>query len=481
MREEYIKVMETHPFYEKNRLRWKFLLESYLGGDEYKQGNYLTRYVTESENDYQMRLETTPIDNHCRSVIQIYNAFLFREKPKRDFGSLANDPNLEAFLKDADLEGRSFDNFMKDAATYSAIFGHAWIMVSKPATQSRTRAEELGQNIRPYVSLISPLNILDWHWTRAVNGVHYIDYLKIAEDNDDGRTTTIREWTETDITTTLIDNTRRDANLVSVEPNDLGRIPAVLLYAQRGIQRGFGISDIEDVSTAQRAIYNFNSNIEEGIRLGTHPSLVKTPGTEAVAGAGSIIQMEDNMDPGLKPYLLEPSGNSIESIHESIREQVSAIDRMANLGSARAQEVSQLSGVALETEFQMLNARLSDKADNLELCEENIWTLWAEYEGRVFDGEIDYPDSFNIRDQERELKQLNIAKATSSDPAVARVIDYQLLELLGVEAEEYITEQPTESTDFVAHEMIDPASGEVVQVTSPAQHEQLVVEGYEEI
>ena len=35
--------------------------------------------------------------------------FLFRVKASRDFGSMAEDPSLESFLKDADLEGNSFN------------------------------------------------------------------------------------------------------------------------------------------------------------------------------------------------------------------------------------------------------------------------------------------------------------------------------------------------------------------------------------
>jgi hypothetical protein len=35
----------------------------------------------------------------------------------------------------------------------------------------------------------------------------------------------------------------------------------------------------------------------------------------------------------------------------------------------------------METEFQLLNAKLSEKADNLELAEEQMWRLFAIYQG----------------------------------------------------------------------------------------------------
>jgi hypothetical protein len=44
------------------------------------------------------------------------------------------------------------------------------------------------------------------------------------------------------------------------------------------------------------------------------------------------------------------------------------------MGSVRGTSGNQISsGIALQTEFQLLNARLSEKADYLENAEEQIW------------------------------------------------------------------------------------------------------------
>ena len=109
---------------------------------------------------------------------------------------------------------------------------------------------------------------------------------------------------------------------------------------------------------------------------------------------------------------------------------------MANTGAVRATEVSTLSGVAMQTEFQLLNARLSEKADNLELAEEQIWRLFALYQDKAFDGTIEYPGSFNITDTQNEFAQLVSAKGAATDPAVFAVIDNKLVELLGEEPEQ---------------------------------------------
>jgi hypothetical protein len=105
----------------------------------------------------------------------------------------------------------------------------------------------------------------------------------------------------------------------------------------------------------------------------------------------------------------------------------------------RATETHTASGIALETEFQLLNAKLSEKADNLELAEEQIWELWCLYQGQQWMGKIDYPDSFNIRDRNREFEELNQARTAATSPAVLAVVDYKLMEALDEEPEEIMS------------------------------------------
>jgi hypothetical protein len=431
-------IMSTNDLYNGYKLRWQYLLESYLGGDEYRQSNHLTRYQLETTPEYIARCRATYLENHCASVVQVYNSFLFREHPERDVADLTGLPETEAFLRDADLDGRSLDAFMKDVATWAAVFGHAWIIMAKPNLNALTLAEEQAQGVRPYVSLVNPLMVMDWSWTRLASGRFELTYLKYIEEIN-GAQRVVKEWTPEIVRTWVVDLDRRTIDQDIIEPNELGRIPAVCAYNTRSTVRGIGISDITDIADAQRAIYNCNSEIEQSIRIDSHPSLVKTPETQAGIGAGSIIHMPENLDPGLKPYILEYNGASVDAILGNIKHITEAIDKMANTGSVRATESRTMSGVAMETEFQLLNARLAEKADHLELAEEQMWTLFAQYQGRTWMGSIEYPGSFNIRDVGREFEQLKTARDTATDPAVLRVIDYKLVEAMGKDSAKVLT------------------------------------------
>jgi hypothetical protein len=169
----------------------------------------------------------------------------------------------------------------------------------------------------------------------------------------------------------------------------------------------------------------------------------------------------------------------------SVQNIVDSIDRMANTAAVRAKSSRVLSGTAMEVEFSMLNARLSEKADNLELAEEQMWRLFAEYQGTEWDGSIDYPDSFAIHDKQNDFANLQIAKSAATDPRVLAVIDHELIELLGEDADLIMPENPASQDDvtvipitFQPHYMFDPATGERVIVTTEAAHLELAAQGW---
>jgi hypothetical protein len=471
LRSEIAALISGNHLYDTYYKRWKYLLESYIGGEEYRRAQNLVRYQLENNSEYQQRLNNTPLENHCASVISVYNSFLFRQEPTREYGSIENAPELKDFLRDCDFEGKSINQFMKDVSTWSSVFGHCWVFVTKPNIGAQNRAEEIQAGVRPYLSIINPIMVLDWDFRRQISGRYELVYIKYLEDiNGDVRT--VKKWYPDRIETTVVDLKKNETLDEQVVPNGLGKIPCVLAYNKHSTFRGIGISDISDIADAQRFIYNSTSEVQQAIAMDSHPSLVKTTETNAGVGPGSLIEMPDNLDPGLKPYALEFSGGNIDSIYKSIEHTISAIDKMANVGAVRATEAKTMSGVAMETEFQLLNAKLSEKADNLELAEEQMWKLWCEYQGYEWTGTIDYPGSFNIKDTATEINQLKTAKEAATSPKLIQHIDKSIAEWL--EVEDY---EEGEYDTYQTHQMIGP-NGERVTVSTEEQHNQLMSQGY---
>lgn len=410
----YDELTHKHKLYENNIDRWEYYYNSYFGGQDYQRSGYLRKYLAEENdgfNEYAKRLASTPLDNHCRSVVDTYTSFIWRDSPQREFGSLANNPALELFLKDADLEGRSYDAVMREATTLANVYGHVLLMLDKPASEARTLAEELAEGIRPYLVVITPENIVDWEWERKPNGRYEITTLKLKEFEDED-VTVYRIWERDVVSVYEVDENAGEMKLLEQYPNQMGHIPATFLYGQRSHERGIGISQIADIADVQKAIYNELSELEQVIRISNHPTLVMTDGVDASAGAGSVIVIEDtDIDPSLKPYMLQPSSQSIGSILQSIETKISMIDRMANLSSMRSTTRATASGVSLKIERELLNVKLAQVADNLEICEEQLLSHFGHFYGIDYDGVIDYPDNFDMTDTYTELDYLMKASA----------------------------------------------------------------------
>ena len=407
------QILERHELYDNYATRWEYYIRSYLGGEEYKGGRYLQEYNLELENEFEKRLQFTPLDNHCRNIVHIYSSFLFRVAPTRQLGILEDDPTVPMFIQDADLEGRSYNALLREVQTYASVYGHCWLLIDKPNSNARTRAEELQQEIRPYMNIYTPENVIDWDWERAASGKYYLSYLKIREHRSRDKDI-YRIWYLDRIDTVELQRMgAKEPKLIDSVPNPLNQIPAVCLYNQRSYDRGIGVSDLTDVADLQRAIYNELSEIEQLIRLSNHPSLVKTRDVDASAGAGAIIELPDNVDPALKPYILQPSGQNLDSVLKTIQTKIDAINRLTHVGAVRSTSERTVSGVALRTEFQLLNARLSEKANLMQLAEEQIWRLYAKWQDKAFDGKIIYPESFDLRDWATDLEVLQQAKASN--------------------------------------------------------------------
>lgn len=431
-------IKDVHSVYETHLPRWRYFWASFNGGFDYRKHGLemLRRYMNEEQqpgDQYTSRLNYTALENSCKLVVDTYKAFLFRSLPVRALGNLNKLPYTDDFLQDIDLDGTDIDQFMKEANSLAMIYGHVWILVDKPESDTAlTLEQEIEQGIRPYANLITPENVMDWSYIR-LNGRYVLDYVKMKEYEDDD-ILIVRVWTnETICRYQLNKSGKGKLELLEELPNTIGQIPFAMLKANPSHVRGMGNSDIGDVAKIQQAIFNLMSEAEQAIRISGHPSLVKTASTSAVGGAGAIIQMDETLPGELKPYLLQPSSANVESIIKMLKEHQTMIMKMTHLEAVVGQKTVAKSGVALQTEFSMLNTRLGDKADSLERLEHKIWKLFQIWTGVSADETflIQYKKKFDLRDENNDLanyktvREMNLPSLTLNkelDKQIAMIV-----------------------------------------------------------
>lgn len=404
------ELQQVHPNYAENLPRWRYLISSYNGGFDYRRSGLemLRKYINEDQtpgSQYANRLNYTALENACKLVVDTYKSFLFRSTPVRAFSNLQENPLVESFVEDADLDGTSLDAFIQQCNTYAMVYGSVWVGMDKPTTQNvTTLAQELEGGIRPYATMITPENVTNWKYERQATGRYELTSLQVKEaDNDDF--TIFRLWTTETVQRYSYDKQANRASLLEEIANPIGAIPFAQLKANPSAARGVGMSDIADVAKVQQAIFNLLSEAEQNIRISSHPSLVATPEVDVAAGAGAIITVESSTAPELKPYLLQPSSASIDSIIKMIEKHQEMIMKMTHLEAVSTTKTVAKSGVALQVEFNMLNNRLGDKATQLEKFEKKLWKLFQIWTGLQFDGDffVEYKKKFDLRDDNADL------------------------------------------------------------------------------
>jgi hypothetical protein len=354
---------------------------------------------------YSNRLNYTALENACKLVVDTYKSFLFRTTPVRAFSNLQGNTLVDSFVEDADLDGTSLNAFIQQCNTYAMVYGSVWVGMDKPANQNvTTLAQELEGGIRPYTTMITPENVTRWKYERQETGRYELTQLQVKEaDTDD--LTIFRVWTKETIQRYSFDKQSTSVTLLDEVANPIGSIPFVQLKANQSATRGIGQSDIADVAKVQQAIFSLLSEAEQNIRISSHPSLVVTPEVDVSAGAGAVITVESTTAPELKPYLLTPSGASIESIIKMITKHQEMIMKMTHLEAVSATKTVAKSGVALQVEFNMLNNRLGEKATQLEAFEKKLWDLFQIWTGVSFDDGfyVEYKKKFDLRDDNADL------------------------------------------------------------------------------
>ena len=253
---------------------------------------------------------------------------LFRKEAKRDFGTLSGDPLFNDFLKDADFEGSTFTHFMRDAQRLSSIYGRVSIIVDRPKAIAGTLAEAHSAGVRPYVSLITPENLLDWSYSRAENGRPVLEMVKIKEGAD-----TYRIWTREHWELLLKE---KEARLVDAGEHGIGMVPVVNLYNKRSGISMVGVSDIQDIADINKNIYYLCSDAKEIIENTAFPMLAvpySRNETPSEVGPKNIMQF-DPAEPNSKPYWLEAPHSSLSEIREWVRQDIEEIYRIAKMGKA---------------------------------------------------------------------------------------------------------------------------------------------------
>ena len=394
------ELKKTHPLYDEWNAEWLFYMRSYFGGKHYRDGDYLQKHPLESEENYTRRKDLAFFYNLCAPVVDIFNSLLYNTQPERTYGSLANDSLFKSFLADADFNGNTYEQFIMEAQRFASMYGRVSILIDKSSFDVTTRATQEQFDIRPYMAIITPENILDWKYISDVSGRKVLGYVKIQEDVN-----TYKIWTPFGWELYVVE----EGQTGEIKPtltgeHDLGQVPIVNLYNKTTLKRMLGVSDLEDIAYINKNTYSLCSDATEIVENTAFPMLAvpeERGGDDdpKKVGPKNILQFDPN-EQNSKPYWLETTHTSLEAVENRIERNAREIYAIAQLAGIKTNEsIQPMSGIALSQENQQRNASLSEKAVNMEQGERKILELVARWQGKEkFDGEIKYIENYDITD-----------------------------------------------------------------------------------
>ena len=440
--DESTKLRSTHVLHSKYFEEWRFLNAAYEGVRALIAYGALFRHERESQTNYDRRKNVAYGFSYSKSVVDIFNSYLFKnEFPTKLPDTLTKDEQWEAFQDDCNLEGDGFKEFFVDEQRNASILGHMGLLVDKPRAEAENRKEEKDEGIYPYVVAYKPMAILDWAYERNDAGRRVLAYLKVLDDDDHYRIWTPEKWEVWKISGSLTADAKTikevsqpgqqatneeirgkgmSAKKIDEGENDLGEIPWVWLYNQRSnIDKEVGVSDIVDVARIDSSIVRNLSQIEEIIDYAAFPMMRKPmpeKGGAAIAkdevGVKAVLEFDPEQPESKPDWLDSQVEGPVKAILDVISTKIAEIYRSSNIGGMAATEISKSakSGVALKTEFQLLNSKLVKKGKNVAKAKQKVveyWLRWQdEWDKYKKDVEFSHVTTFEVEDLANDLENI---------------------------------------------------------------------------
>lgn len=418
-----------HPEWEQHHVRWRWLRESYEGGEAYRRATYgsdfagfarmnLIRHKHEvptgsvvagrnlgaaEDRNFWLRLERTPPPSMMSEAIETHLSEIYSREIERSAGTA-----VEAWWEDVDGSGTAIAEWMGDTvAPYLMALGCLDLLFDRPRVPKgetvATKADQARLKLDRCVATMVLPECVVWWRSDPVTG----RYLEAVVESCEDTGKTYRHWTETG--STLYDG---NGNKLEEISHGYGRVPMVRVFdRKRPTCKGVGVPRYEPIAELQREAYNRESELVLTGAMLSHPT-VQAPeeyigeNAEIPIGPGFVLPKKKAQGGAgqvtYEPWeYMDPPATGAESNRadlDRIREQV---DRAAKLtkpagASGTGKGTVSQSGISKALDQKSGNALLGKIAVVLEKVERTAAEFAGVVLGEEGDPQISYPRSFNL-------------------------------------------------------------------------------------
>ncbi len=421
---------------------------------EYFRKLYLKKFSgREDEQDFQSRLEMTPIPTYSRVAIDDVRNSIFQRMRDitRRGGSQAFQRAYNGLDMGVDLRGNTMNGFLGiKVLSELLIMGRVGVYVDSPLVPGNATLADV-QSYRPYLYFYPIEDVLSWTCSKPDEpSTFQAVLLRDVVLNFDQRTylptTTVERfrmlWIDRDtglVNLQFLDTAGnpidRDGNPAGAVELELTRIPFVLL--------DIGDSMIKDVVNHQIALLNLGSGdvnyalkanfpfyVEQKDQRASGSHLKNAIGEDGTATTGGQAAAESDIKVGVtqgrtydakmnQPAFINPSSEPLKASMELQAKLEDDIRKLIHL--AVANTANRATAESKSFDNQGLEAGLSYIGLVLEAAERQIAEYWAAYEERDVSkrdvATIKYPDRYSLKtDADRITEAENLVKLMYAVP-----------------------------------------------------------------
>lgn len=311
------------------------MIETLMGGTLAMRAagdTYLPRHDAESEVNYRERLQRATLYNMVELTLDSLVGKAFSEPVKMKDDS---PPDIVALTKDIDLQGNDISTFAREwfRGGFAKAFCHVLVefpQLSDEERNTRTLADDMNDNRRPYWILIRPENLI-FAATDVVNGAEVLTHVRIAEVIKERvgyaevvhHRIRILEPGTFEVWELVLDekDKRKKPKWVLQESGttDLPFIPLVTYYANK-VEPMVGKPPLEDLAHLNIRHWQSTSDQNNILTVARFPMLAVAGATDQTGTTMAIgpRQLLGTKDPNGRFYYVEHGGKSIAAGWEDL-------------------------------------------------------------------------------------------------------------------------------------------------------------------
>jgi hypothetical protein len=428
--------------YARMAPKWD-LADSLLGGTDAlraKAQTYLPRHENESQRNYNNRLARATLVNLFEDTLDSVSGRPFAEDIV-----LGEDvpPAVEEMLEDCDLQGLAIQPFARNWFRMGWGKGLAHVLVDFPtkntvydatgAERPRTLADDRAENLRPYLVLIQPENLLA-AYSEMVNGKEELVHIRILEVSvervgwEEKTVERVKVLERGTWKTYIHDEAKKDWVEEGNGTTGLPKIPLVTFYAGKRVGLHECKPPLHDLAHLNIAHWQSASDQRNVLTVARFPILAAsgyTPETTTGPDGSQVAKVDigpnnylTTEDAQGKWYYVEHTGAAIEAGRNDLKDLEL---QMSAYGGELMREQpggETATGRALDT--AEATSYLAATVQEFKDCLEQVLQLMADWTGIEKGGTLELKGDFTLTETEAtELDSLIKMRATRDISRVA--------------------------------------------------------------